>query len=103
MVVPLPFSLPLPLPSNMGPLIPAPYEDNLLLIGADPLICKSKRELDSGFGMVNCKPVTTSMKPNFKKLCGSDVGPDLGNASEFHKPICIDVLGKIMSVYMLCS
>jgi len=69
------------------PLILAPYEDDLFLTGADPLICKSKRELDSEFGMVNCKPMTTSMKPNFKKLCGSDVGPDLGNASEFHKLI----------------
>ena len=29
------------------PLIPAPYEDDLFLTGADPLICKSKRELDS--------------------------------------------------------
>ena len=63
------------------PLIPTPFEDNLFLIGADPLICKSKRELDSGFGMVNCKPMTTSMKPNFKKLCSSDVELDLGNAS----------------------
>ena len=29
------------------PLILAPYEDDLLLIGADPIICRSKRELDS--------------------------------------------------------
>ncbi len=47
------------------PLILAPYEDDFFLTGADPLICKSKRELDSGFGMVNCKPVTTSMDLNF--------------------------------------
>ena len=33
---------------------------------------------------MNCKPVTTSMKPNFKKLCSSDARPNLGNASEFH-------------------
>jgi len=69
------------------PLILVPYEDDLFLTGAYLLICKSKRELDSRFGMVNCKPVTTSMKLNFKKLCGSDTGPDLGNASEFHKLI----------------
>ncbi len=37
--------------------------------------------------MVNCKPVTTSMKLNFQKLCGIDAKPDLGNASEFHKLI----------------
>jgi len=29
------------------PLIPAPYADELFLIGADPLICRRKRELDS--------------------------------------------------------
>ena len=68
-------------------LIPAPYEDDLLLTGVHPLICISKRELDSRFGMVNYKPVTTSMKPNFKKLCGSIVGPDLENASEFRQLI----------------
>ena len=49
-------------------LILVPYEDDLFLTGADSLICKSKRELDSGFGMVNCKPMTTSMKPNFKEV-----------------------------------
>ena len=64
------------------PIILTPYEDDLFLTGADPLICKSKRELDSGFGMVKCKPVTTSMELNFQKLCDSDVGPDLGNAYE---------------------
>jgi len=63
------------------PVIPAPFEDDLFLTGADPLICKIKRELDSGFGTVNCKLVTTSMELNFQKLCGSDAGPDLGNAS----------------------
>jgi len=34
------------------------------------------------FGMVDCKLVTTPMELNFKKLCGSIVGSDLGNASE---------------------
>ncbi len=69
------------------PLIQAPYEDDLFLIGADPLICKSKRDLDSGFGTVNFKPMTTLMKPNFKKSCVSDVRPYSGNASEFRKLI----------------
>ena len=41
------------------PLISTPYEDDLLLTGANPFICRSKRELDSRCGMVNCKPVTT--------------------------------------------
>ena len=40
---------------------------------------------------------------NFQKLYGSDVGLDLGNASKFHKLICIDVLGELPSVYMFCS
>ena len=43
------------------PLILAPHKDDLSLTGEDPLICRGKRELDSGFGMVNCKLVTTSM------------------------------------------
>ena len=62
--------------------------------------------------MVNCKHVTTLMKPNFKKLCGSDVGPDLGNAFEFHKLIlalmflvnsCPDICFAVsmLSSYML--
>jgi len=38
------------------PLTLVPYEDDLFLTGADPLICKSKRELDSIFGLVNYKP-----------------------------------------------
>ena len=42
------------------PLILAPYEDDLFSIGADPLICRSKRELDSECGMINCNTVTTS-------------------------------------------
>ena len=36
------------------PLIPAPYEDGLFLIGADSLICRSKKELDSECGIINC-------------------------------------------------
>ena len=35
------------------------------------------------FGMVDCKPVTTPMELNLKKLCGSAVGLELGNASEY--------------------
>eukprot|EP00253_Pinus_taeda_P014448 PITA_14448 len=37
------------------------------------------------FGMVDCKSVTTPMELNFKKLCGSDAGPDLGNPSEYRQ------------------
>ena len=48
------------------PLIPAPYEDDLFLTGADPLICRSKRELDSRCGIINCKPVTTSRILTFR-------------------------------------
>ena len=40
---------------------------------------------------------------NFQKLYGSDVGPDLGNASEFHKLIRVDVLGEPPSGHMHCS
>ena len=40
---------------------------------------------------------------NFQKLYGNDVGPDLGNASKFHKLICIDVLGELSSAYMFYS
>ena len=39
------------------------------------------------FGMVDCKSVTTPMELNFKKLCGSDVGLELGNASEYRQLI----------------
>eukprot|EP00253_Pinus_taeda_P017376 PITA_17376 len=39
------------------------------------------------FGMVDCKPVTTPMELNFKKLCGSAAGPELGNASEYRQLI----------------
>eukprot|EP00253_Pinus_taeda_P030129 PITA_30129 len=39
------------------------------------------------FGMVECKPVTTSMELNFKKLCGSAVGFVLANAFEYRQLI----------------
>jgi len=41
--------------------------------------------------------------PNFQKLYGNDVGPDLGNAFEFHKLIRIDVLGEPLSRHLCCS
>ena len=85
------------------PLIPAPYEDDLFLTGADPLICRSKRELDFEYGMINCNHVTTSRILTFKKLYGNDVGPDLGNASEFHKLIRVYVLGQLLLGHMFCS
>ena len=37
--------------------------------------------------MVDCKLVTTPMELNFKKLCGSATGPELGNASEYRQLI----------------
>ena len=40
---------------------------------------------------------------NFQNLYDGDDGPDLGNASEFHKLICIDVLGELPFGYMFCS
>ena len=40
---------------------------------------------------------------NFQKLYGSDVGLDLGNASEFQKLICVDVLCEPSSEHMFCS
>ena len=76
---------------------------HLCLIGADPLICRRQRELDSECGNINCKPVTTSRILTFKNLYGSDIGPDFGNASEFHKLICIDVLGEPPFGHMCCS
>eukprot|EP00253_Pinus_taeda_P024837 PITA_24837 len=69
------------------PLILVLYVDDLFLTGADPLIYKRKRELDFKFGMVDCKPMTTPMELNFKKLCGSAAGPELGNAFEFRQLI----------------
>eukprot|EP00253_Pinus_taeda_P030894 PITA_30894 len=37
------------------------------------------------FGMVDCKSVTTPMELNFKKLCGSTAGPNLGNPYEYRE------------------
>eukprot|EP00253_Pinus_taeda_P032297 PITA_32297 len=105
------------------PLILVLYVDDLFLTGADPLIHKCKRELDSEFemkdlglmhyflglevwqkpreiflsqgkyvvkilerfGMVDCKPITTPMEPDFKKLSGSAAGPILRNATEYRQ------------------
>eukprot|EP00253_Pinus_taeda_P003979 PITA_03979 len=36
-------------------------------------------------GMVDCKSMSTSMELNFKKLCGSVVGPGLANPSEYRQ------------------
>ena len=36
-------------------------------------------------GMVDCKSVFTPMELNFKKLCGSVVGPKLANPSEYRQ------------------
>eukprot|EP00253_Pinus_taeda_P004131 PITA_04131 len=38
-----------------------------------------------GFGMVDCKPVTTQMELDFKKLSGSAAGPILRNATEYRQ------------------
>ena len=35
------------------------------------------------FGKVDCKPVTTPMELNFKKLCESAAGPNLTNPFEY--------------------
>eukprot|EP00253_Pinus_taeda_P030695 PITA_30695 len=37
--------------------------------------------------MVDCKPMTTPMELNFKKLSGNVVGPELGNAFEYRQLI----------------
>ena len=76
---------------------------HLCLTGADPLIYRRQRELDSECGKISCKPMTTSRILTFKKLYGSDVGPDLGNSSEFHKLIRVDVLGEPPSGHMFCN
>lgn len=39
------------------------------------------------FGMVYYKHVTTLMELNFKNLCGSVAGPELGNASTYRQLI----------------
>eukprot|EP00253_Pinus_taeda_P001847 PITA_01847 len=43
------------------------------------------------FGMVDCKPMTTLMELDFKKLSGSAVGPVLQNATEYRQ-----LLGALM-------
>eukprot|EP00253_Pinus_taeda_P026139 PITA_26139 len=60
---------------NDTPLILVLYVDNLFLTVADPLIHKY------------CKPVTTPIELNFKKLCGSVARPELGNASKYRQLI----------------
>ena len=40
---------------------------------------------------------------NFQKLYGSNVGPDLRNASKFHKLIRVDVLGELPFGHMFFS
>eukprot|EP00253_Pinus_taeda_P014672 PITA_14672 len=50
------------------------------------------------FGMVDCKSVTTLMELNFKKLCGSPVGPDFGNSSEY-----CQLVGALMFLVNSCS
>ena len=49
------------------------------------------------FGMEDCKSVTTSMELNFKKLCGSAAGPELGNASEYRQ-----LMGALMFLVNSC-
>lgn len=39
------------------------------------------------FGMVDYKPLITPMELNFKKLCGSVVGRELGNPYEYRQLI----------------
>ena len=48
-------------------------------------------KLSERFGMVDCKSVTTPMELNFKKLCGSAAGPELGNPTEY-----LQLVGPIM-------
>jgi len=48
------------------PLILEPHKNDLFFTGAGPFICKSKRELISECGMINCKPVTTSRILTFR-------------------------------------
>ena len=48
-------------------------------------------------GMVDCKFVSTSMELNFKKLCGSAVGPELANPSEYRQ-----LFGALMFLVNSC-
>jgi len=47
--------------------------------------------------MVDCKFVTTPKDPNFKKLCGSVVGPGLANLSEY-----CQLVGALMFLVNSC-
>ena len=50
------------------------------------------------FGMVDCKSVTTPMELNFKNLCGSVAGPELGNPTEYCQLMGgFDVLSELTS------
>ena len=49
------------------------------------------------FGMVDCKSMTTPMELNFKKLCGSVAGPDLGNPFEYRQ-----LVGALMFLVNSC-
>ena len=42
--------------------------------------------------MVDCKSMTTPMELNFKKLCGSIVGPGLVNYFEYHQLVWAPML-----------
>jgi len=55
------------------------------------------------FGMVDCKPVTTPIELNFKKLCCSATGPELGNASEYRQLIGALMFGELPSEHMFFS
>eukprot|EP00253_Pinus_taeda_P002235 PITA_02235 len=55
-------------------------------------------KLLEGFGMVDCKSVTTLMELNFKKLCGSPAGLVLGNPSEY-----CQLVGALMFLVNSCA
>ena len=59
------------------------------------------------FGMVDCKPITTPMELDFKKLSGSAAGPILRNATEYHQLIralmflvnsCLDICFVVITL-----
>ena len=83
------------------PLILVPYVDNLFPAGTDPLICKSKRELDTEFGMMDYKPVTTQMELNFCAVMLPDLIWEMPLSFLTHSSI--DVLGELQSGYMFCN
>eukprot|EP00253_Pinus_taeda_P023514 PITA_23514 len=49
------------------------------------------------FGMVDCRPVTTPMKLDFKKLSGSAAGPVLRNSTEYRQ-----LVGALMFLVNSC-